>query len=72
MHSDERAIEISVVCPFFNEGRIIEQAVTTLLGKLDELDCNWELIVVNDGSRDGSEKIVEGLTDRHPRLRLVT
>ena len=43
-------VDISVVCPFFNEEQIIAQAVTGLLRKMAELEPSWELIVVDDGS----------------------
>lgn len=66
------AVEVSVVCPFYNEEQIIEDAVTTLLEKIENLDTTWELIVVNDGSTDKSGNIVARLCERHPQLRLVS
>lgn len=65
------AVDLSVICPFYNEGQIIEIAVITLLGKLSELDVNWELIVVNDGSQDNSAEIITGLCATHPRLKML-
>ena len=43
-------MNVSIVCPFYNESKILEQAITTLLSQLSTLDGDWELIVVNDGS----------------------
>ena len=65
-------IEVSVVCPFYNEGKIIEDAVKTLLKKMGELDVGWELIVVNDGSIDDSQKIVKKICETTPKLRLLS
>jgi len=67
----EEKIEVSVVCPYYNEAAIIEESVTTMLDKLRELDTTWELIVVNDGSTDGSDKIVEKLAQRDRRLGAI-
>jgi glycosyltransferase involved in cell wall biosynthesis len=64
-------MKISVVCPFFNEAGIIEEAIGRLLERLDTLEQWWELIVVNDGSADDSEAIARGLAERHPRLRVI-
>jgi len=68
---NDQQIGVSVVCPYFNEAGIIEVAVTTMLDKLQELDTTWELIVVNDGSTDGSEKIVEKLSEKDERLKTI-
>jgi glycosyltransferase involved in cell wall biosynthesis len=62
---------VTVVCPFFNEEKILREAVTRLLDRLRGLDRSWELIVVNDGSRDGSAAVVEELCRDEPRLRLL-
>lgn len=64
--------QLSVVCPFYNEAQIIEQAIRTLLGRMRELDVSWELIVVNDGSVDGSDDIAARLCAEEPRLILVS
>jgi len=64
-------VAVSVVCPFYNEAAILEQAVRTLLDRLATLDREWELIVVNDGSRDGSDAIARRLAADNARLRLL-
>jgi len=65
-------VELSVVCPFFNEEQIIEKAVTTLLERLEKLNTSWELIIVNDGSTDDSREIVTRLCEKYSRLQLVS
>lgn len=69
---DAGRVELTVVCPFFNEQAILCDAVTTLLAKLAELPVTSELIVVNDGSVDGSRDVVLPLCEANPRLRLVS
>ena len=66
------AVQLSVVCPFFNEVAIIEPSVKTMMAALEKMDVTWELIVVNDGSTDGSGDRVASLLDAHPRLHLVS
>jgi glycosyltransferase involved in cell wall biosynthesis len=64
-------MNISVICPFFNESQIIEQAIRQLLDRLRSFDGKWELIVVNDGSTDGSEKIALRIAAENPNLRVL-
>lgn len=64
-------MKISVICPFYNESEIIEYCVRRMLERLSTLVDEWELIVVNDGSTDGSERIVEQIAWQFPRLRLL-
>ena len=62
---------ISVICPFYNEAAILEASVRQMLGNLASLDRPWELIIVNDGSTDGSWEMAHALADGHPKLRVV-
>ncbi len=71
MRLQEQGVGVSVVCPFFNESQIIEQAILQLLEQLGTLTVPWELIVVDDGSTDGSGEIVRCIAERRPELRLL-
>ena len=62
---------ISIICPFYNEELILEKAVRRLLACLADLDDPWELIIVNDGSTDGSKDIAKGLVLESDKIKLV-
>jgi glycosyltransferase involved in cell wall biosynthesis len=62
-------MKVSVVCPFFNEAAILDHTIRHLLQQLESLDADWELIVVNDGSTDDSERIARAIPS--PRLRVL-
>ena len=64
-------VDVSVVCPFFNESGIIEHAIRQMLAQLRTLPGTWELIVVNDGSTDDSAEIAEAVAHENPRLRVL-
>ncbi len=66
-----RSPEVSVVCPFYNEAAIIEDSIRSLAKNLERLDCEWELLVVNDGSTDGSYDIARRVAKQNPRVRVV-
>jgi undecaprenyl-phosphate 4-deoxy-4-formamido-L-arabinose transferase len=63
--------EISVVIPVYNEQGTLEEVIRRTVGVLDALGRPYELIVVDDGSTDGTWPIVERLHAREPRLRAV-
>ena len=49
---------VSIIVPVFNEERIIERSINSLL----ELNyANYEIIIVNDGSTDNTKQIAESL-----------
>jgi hypothetical protein len=58
---------ISVIVPLYNKAAYIDRCLDSILGQSFP---DFELIVVNDGSTDGGEAIVERRRD--PRLRLVS
>ena len=65
---------ISVVSPVYNEEQVLQQfydAVSAELDKLDKTAYSWELILVNDGSRDGSLDVMRSIAKRDGRVRVV-
>ena len=61
--------ELSVVLPAFNEEANIEDVVRKCAAYLSERVPEYELLVVNDGSRDRTGPIIDGLVKEFPRLR---
>jgi glycosyltransferase involved in cell wall biosynthesis len=54
---------VTVVIPFYNEERFLAEAVESVRSQ-DYL--RWELLLVDDGSSDGSVDIARGFADREP------
>lgn len=63
---------ISAVLPAYNEALIIEQTVRAVVEVLERLADDYEVIVVNDGSRDATPHIVERLSAENPAIRCVS
>src|SRR6266852_6305708 len=62
---------LSVLVPLYNEEEFVAPLIErVLLAPLPE-GMKREIIVVDDGSRDGSAEIVAELAARHPEVRLV-
>ncbi|HET6575108.1 MAG TPA: glycosyltransferase family 2 protein [Fimbriiglobus sp.] len=68
---DAIPLRLSLVVPAYNEAAVIETAVREADDTLGKLFVEYEIVVVDDGSRDGTAEIVEGLAGEFPRLRLV-
>ncbi len=55
---------ISVILPVFNESDKLETSVFRLRMYLDSLNTEYEIIIAEDGSTDGSDKIAKRLAER--------
>ncbi len=55
--SEEDAPLVTVVVPCFNEEETLEPTLDELCGVLEEADFTWEVLVVDDGSKDRSAEI---------------
>lgn len=62
---------ISVIVPAYNEEARLSPTLEEALAYLRERCAPFELIVVDDGSRDRTSEIVAALGDEAPELRLV-
>ncbi len=62
---------ISVVAPVFNEEGNIDELYRRVSAVLDSTGSTWELIMVNDGSRDRSADEMHAVQQRDPRVRVV-
>ena len=64
-------MDISIICPFYNEAEIIEEAIPKMYEQLSSLQRDWEFIVVNDGSTDISGEIVRKIANEFPNLHMI-
>ncbi len=62
---------LSIVIPAFNEEPNVAAAVERVSATLQTLGLEYEIIVVNDGSRDRTGEVAKGLIGRVPHLKLV-
>ena len=60
---------ISIIMPNYNSAQFIEETIASIFAQSYE---NWELILVDDCSSDGSVKIIESLIADDNRIRLIT
>jgi polyisoprenyl-phosphate glycosyltransferase len=59
----------SIVAPVYNEESVLEELHRRIREVMDQTGESWELVLVNDGSRDQSAQMIDGLHRRDPRVR---
>ncbi len=65
------APDLSVVLPVFNEVETLPELRKRLTTVLDGTGRRWEIVFVDDGSRDGSFELMAAFAGEDPRLRVV-
>ncbi len=64
-------LDLSVVVPFYNEDENISELHLRLRKVLDQLGESYEIILVNDGSTDGSAKILDKIRQEHSGTKVI-
>jgi dolichol-phosphate mannosyltransferase len=64
-------LDLSVVIPVYNEEENLPLLWPELRSVLDRLGLQFEVLFIDDGSRDRSAEIVRGFRDADPRVRLI-
>lgn len=59
----------SIVIPVYNEAKMVRSATLELAQKLDALGWSYELILAQNGSKDGTQEIIAQLSRELPRVR---
>ena len=63
---------ISVIVPAYNEASVLEAFHQRAAAVFDRLDgFRWELVFINDGSRDATQSVIDGLCARDQRVGSV-
>lgn len=64
--------ELSAFFLCYNEEKNITNTVEKALPVLKEIAKSWELIVVNDGSKDNSKSVLSELQKKYPYIKVIT
>jgi glycosyltransferase involved in cell wall biosynthesis len=68
---DPARIAVTVLMPAFNEAPNLVEVVPRTLGILQSVSPAHEVVVIDDGSHDGTAELMAELGKRHPELRLL-
>jgi len=61
----------SIVAPIYNEEGNIQKLYERISQVMDSTGESWELVTVNDGSRDKSFEMLEALSHKDPRIKVI-
>ena len=65
---DSEKIDISLIVPVYNVEKYLKRALTSVENQTFK---NFEVIIVNDGSTDGSLEIISEFVDRNKNFTLI-
>ncbi|HWU37567.1 MAG TPA: glycosyltransferase family 2 protein, partial [Candidatus Acidoferrum sp.] len=70
--SSDNTIKYSIVVPFYNEENSVAPLYVKLTQVMTELNEPYELIFVDDGSRDKTLEVLNTIYDNDSRVRIVS
>jgi glycosyltransferase involved in cell wall biosynthesis len=65
------SVEVSIVFPAYNEADALEAAVEKVTEALSEFARSYEIIIAEDGSTDGTDKLAAALAEKYPFVKHI-
>lgn len=66
------SLTVDVVIPVLNEAHVLATSVATLRQFLSQsLPCHWRVVIVDNGSTDGTDRVAQELVARHTDVRFL-
>ncbi|MCB0260749.1 MAG: glycosyltransferase family 2 protein [Calditrichaeota bacterium] len=64
-------MDLSIVIPAYNESESLPELLARITQSADPLQLEYEIIVVDDGSNDGTFQTLKSLKPQYPRLKAL-
>ena len=71
MSTDAKNTYLSVVLPIYNEEKSLPALMEELYSACNSLNRNYEIIFVDDNSRDRTPEILNQYADKDPRIKII-
>ncbi len=71
MRDDNKKIDLSMIIPTYNEKENIQKLLENINEEFENNDISGEVIVVDDGSPDGTGEILEKLKEKYSWLKVI-
>lgn len=62
---------VTIVVPVFNEAEVLEETFERLRSVLNDTGQRFEIVFVDDGSKDGSRALLKSIQAAHPQVLVV-
>jgi dolichol-phosphate mannosyltransferase len=72
MREELTAVELSVIAPAFNEEECLPLLVHAIYEALKPAGCQFEILLVDDASADGTAEVMRKLAQKYPAVRAIT
>jgi glycosyltransferase involved in cell wall biosynthesis len=66
-----KPVDLSIIVPVLNEGASLPELAEGLRQEMSQLGRTWEIIFINDGSTDHTERILNELAEQDERIRVI-
>jgi glycosyltransferase involved in cell wall biosynthesis len=63
--------KISIIVPIYNERENLPTFMAALATAMESTGEDYEVLLINDGSTDGSEAVLDCLPDQYPQIRII-
>ena len=63
---------LSIFFPFWNEENNVEAVVEKAIPIAQKIARKWEILIIDDGSSDGTLKKAELLAKKYPQVRVIS
>ena len=65
-------MKLSIVVPCYNEELVLPKFYEAIKATMAQLNITYEVVFINDGSRDGTQKVLEKLAEQDELIRFVS
>lgn len=64
-------MKLSLLIPFYNEEEQVQVTLNTVIPIMESLDCVFEILVIDDGSKDKTWEIISQAAQADPRIHAL-
>jgi glycosyltransferase involved in cell wall biosynthesis len=65
------SVELSLIVPVFNEEEVVTLFITTVEKVLSQRQISYELLFINDGSKDNTHEVLVELSKNNNRIKII-